>query len=143
MTINLKHYSLMSIELKKTDDEDKKLDADYWNDGDIVANTLGIVGPLQYDADQIGNPDILDAVLYKQNLTALYEAGQYEPKPGIPIMPTVIAALVETDWYHSSSPEGEEWDTEYKTLSFFQANELHKALAAMAPQKAATQPAPA
>ena len=135
-------YSLIAIELEQTDDEEKMPWADYWN-GNITANALGIIGPLQVEADNVGKPDILDAILKDQDLAALYAAGQPEPKPGVPISPTAIVALVKITWIHSWSPEGEEWDVEYDLVRIFQRDQFEDTLAAMAPQKAATQPAPA
>ena len=134
-------YGLMGIELKQTDDEDEMCSADYWNDGDIVASALGIIGPLQYEADEIGRANILDAILRDQDLAALYAAGQPEPKPGIPIVPTSIVALVKITWELSWSPEGEEWDVYFNPVRFFQQDQLQDTLAALAPQKPTTQPA--
>ena len=133
-------YSLMAIELEQTDDEEKQIDADYWDNG-IAANGFGIIGPLQLEADSVGKSDILDAILRDQDLAALYAAGQPEPKPGIPIVPTSIVALVKITWIHSWSPEGEEWDVEYDPVRFFQQDQFQDTLAALAPQKTTTQPA--
>ena len=136
-------YSLISTDLQQTDDEDEMYGADYWNDDNIIANGLSIIGPLQLEADSVGKSDILDAILRDQDLAALYAAGQPEPKPGIPIVPTSIVALVKITWIHSWSPEGEEWDVYFNLVRIFQQDQFQDALAAMAPQKAATQPAPA
>ena len=133
-------YSLMAIELEQTDDEEKQIDADYWDNG-IAANGFGIIGPLQLEADSVGKSDILDAILRDQDLAALYAAGQPEPKPGIVVTPTTIVALVKITWIHSWSPEGEDWDVYYDVVRFFQENEFKDALAALAPQKPTTQPA--
>ena len=134
-------YSLIAIELEQTDDENKLPWADYWN-GNFTANGLGIIGPLQVEADNVGKPGILDTILKDQDLAALYAAGQPEPKPGVPTTPTTIVALVKITWIHSWSPEGEEWDVEYDLVRIFQQDQFEDALAAMAPQKATTQPAP-
>ena len=135
-------YSLMAVELEQYDDENKLPWADYWN-GNITANGLGIIGPLQVEADNVGKPDILDAILKDQDLAALYTAGQPEPRLGFVVTPTTIVALVKITWIHSWSPEGEEWDVEYDLVRIFQQDQFEDALAAMAPQKATTQPAPA
>ena len=136
-------YSLISTDLQQTDDEDEMYGADYWNHDNIIANGLSIIGPLQVEADEIGIADILDSILRNQDLAALYAAGQPEPRPGFVVMPTTIIALVKITWIHSWSPEGEEWDVEYDLVQIFQQDQFEDALSAMAPQKAATQPAPA
>jgi len=135
-------YSLMAIKLEQTDNEEKTPWVDYRN-GNITADGLGIIGPLQIEADNVGKPDILDTILKDQDLPALYCAGQPEPRPDFVVMPTTIIALVKITWIHSWSPEGEEWDVEYDLVRIFQQDQLQDTLAAMAPQKAATQPTPA
>lgn len=128
-------HSLMEIRLWPESPHLDELysDADLTREG-IDASVSGIVGPLQYEADEVGKHDVLDAVLDGVDLSGLYtEAAALLPS-GWADRTVSVYALVRVVWTTDDTPEGHFIDCDLQLGSLLHQNDLQSALLAMLPK---------
>lgn len=126
-------YSLMEIRLFRYSDPIAEVLSDLCRDG-IAADVSGIVGPLQYEVDQTGRRDVVDAVLRGVNLGDQYVAATKLLPPGWLDRTVSVYALVQVVWLTDDTPEGYFEECDFKLAAMFQQNELQVALLAMLPK---------